>query len=496
MSLLTTLLRLEAAHTQQAQEASTIRHIHLAERPMMILPLNRSGTAATPLAIMYGDNSYNPTLLVAAGHRATTLLEHLAADLTTYIETFQRSTEQIPARGNKPAHQRYVHAPQLITANPASAHYLKRLGRACRFTDVPEGTEPARSIARLGQWLTFFGERAEYPGSALLPALTDLLTTHWITGQSTLEDEHLPSLLAWIRPPKGMTGFDAALAAETPLRRPAGPVTDPSFDTWELDPLLDDISAATRAGKGAVAEHLTGRLHTLLDDYLRPTWKDAWDSLALLRGLRQTDDATRRWATDRHSFTRISSHLAADGRPQPISDDVVTAARNLATMEKAAGDYEARRALEDPFVMAELRTTGEALAGIVTDTQPQHTGIGPKGRAILRPRFTVRTTDPVRLDIGHLLAGPHAPKVHLEVCAVTPHDHGTDLLLEVTTQTGTIARPKTSSVPTVGDELTLTFAPEYFRQPSFPSRDNIPWTHGGPQHDYPAGLDDAEENQP
>ncbi|SHH29265.1 hypothetical protein [Streptomyces sp. 3214.6] len=494
MSLLTTLLRLEAAETEQAQDASTIRHFHLAERPLIILPLNRSGTEATPLAVMYGDDPARPRLLVAPPRgRPTAFLDDLADGILTYIDSFQHTTERLPARGSKPARQRYTHAPQLLVANHKSIPYIERLGRAVRFTEVPEDADPALSVGRLGQWLTFFAEHAEYPGSAFLLALTELLTTHWVTGQSPLEDEHLAALLAWIDPPPGATGLHAALAAEDPqLHRPAGPATDPSFDTFELDPLLTAYDTAAGEGNTAAMTRHTDRLCDLLHTYLHPTWDDAWHALALLRTLNQTPDAHRRWDADRDRFTAYSTYLADDGRPQPIKDDAVSAARRLARLEQAAGAFEARRALEDDFVMAERRTSGEALAGTVIDADPHRTVTGPTGRAQRKPRFTLHTTDPVRLDIGNLLAGPHNPRVHMAIRSITPRDGGSDLLLEVTTLT-----TKPDSVPAVGDDLCLTLAPEFFRQPPFPSRDNTPWTHGGPQHDHPAtALEAAEEPQP
>ncbi|MFB7576294.1 hypothetical protein [Streptomyces sp. NPDC056165] len=501
MSRLSTLLRLEAAETETAQDASLVGHFHLTEQPLVFLPLNRSGTEATPLAVMLGTDPAHPHLLVAPPNgRPTTFLEELADHVLTYIDSFQ-NTERLPAKGKKSARERHTHAPQLLVTNRKSIPYVERLGRALRFTEPPEDSDAARSVGRLGQWLTFVADHAEHPGSAFLLALTDLLTTRWITGQSRLEDEHLAALLAWIDPPPGTTGLRAALEAENPqlpgpdgrLHRPAGPATDPSFDSLELDPLLTAYDTAAAEGNTAAMSRHTDRLHDLLYTYLRPTWDDAWRALALLRTLPETPDAQRRWAADRDRFTAYRSYLADDGRPQPIKDDPVSAARRLARLELAQAAFDAHRALEDPFFMAERRTTGEALAGTVTDVDAHHTVPGARSPR-LRPRLTLHTTDPVRLDIGHLLAGPHNPRVHLAVRAITPREQGTDLLLEVTTLTGTVNKPRSDSVPAVGDLLKLTFAPEFFSRPPFPSRENTPWTHGGPQHDHPAAaLEETEE---
>ncbi|MFD0391796.1 hypothetical protein ACFQ3Z_00105 [Streptomyces nogalater] len=228
------------------------------------------------------------------------------------------------------------------------------------------------------------------------------------------------------RPPPGTTGLRAALETENPqlpgpdgrLHRPAGPTTDPSFDTLELDPLLTAYDTAAAEGNTAAMARHTDRLNDLLHTYLRPTWDDAWRALGLLRTLPETPDTQRRWAADRDRFTAYRTYLTADGRPQPIKDDPVSAARRLARLELAQAAFDAHRALEDPFFMAERRTTGEALAGTVTHVDAHHTIPGTRGPR-LRPRLTLHTTDPVRLDPGHLLK-PHNPRVHLAVRAITP----------------------------------------------------------------------------
>ena len=99
----------------------------------------------------------------------------------------------------------------------------------------------------LGKWLTFLADSADHPGAALLADLTSLLAEHWATGQSPLEDASLAAQLAWIDPPPGMTGLQAALATEDPLRcPPAGPATDPGFDQAILEPLVRSYDRAAQ----------------------------------------------------------------------------------------------------------------------------------------------------------------------------------------------------------------------------------------------------------
>src|SRR5690606_21727798 len=103
-------------------------------------------------------------------------------------------------------------------------------------------------LATTGAHLTFFGTRRDIPGSSLVLAATDLLTTHWVTGQTPAEDANLATVLAWIDPRDGRTGAEAAEEAET--RPPAGPVSDPRWDRAVLRPLVGAYGRARDDGVG------------------------------------------------------------------------------------------------------------------------------------------------------------------------------------------------------------------------------------------------------
>ena len=80
------------------------------------------------------------------------------------------------------------------------------------------------------------------PGSSLVLAATDALTTHWQTGQLPSEDLNLAALLGWIDPPVGMDGPQAARAGEE--APPAGPDSDPNWDAETLTELVQEWHAA------------------------------------------------------------------------------------------------------------------------------------------------------------------------------------------------------------------------------------------------------------
>jgi hypothetical protein len=485
MSMLTTLARVEAAATGRARPLSRVRHRRLAGQPLVIVPLTLAGDPATPVAAMTGTSRTDPELLVVLQPRDRQLrlrfLDSLARIVLRYIAARQQAAEIIPARGHREERRRYADAPQILVPNRAARDYLGLLGRATRFqrTDGPYPVGP--DVPALGKWLTFFADRADQSGSALLADLTSMLAEHWATGQSPLEDASLASQVAWIDPPPGVTGLQAALATEDPLRcPPAGPATDPGFDQAILEPLIRNYDRAAHVRSQAAADRAAAEIAAALRGQLAPTWETIWDAIALLRGLPETAGATRRWAADRDSFTSFSSYLADGGLPQPRRDHAATAAARLDRLERAQAAYDAERALEDPFILAELRTAGEAFTGTVTSAEPSRTITTAAGRLVLRPRFTILTGDPVRIEPGRVLISPARPRQRAQVARLARTAIGANVVLEVTQGMGTPVKPKPGAVPALGEQVSYTLDPGYFAQRDYPPLDQTPWTHGGP----------------
>ena len=215
MSLITTLARLEAVESGRAQPAATVLHRHLAERPLVFVPLTTAGEAGAPLGALVGTDRDAPRLLVVPQPRDRDLrfafLAELADVVLPYIDSFADVVEAAERSETDPETGKRVKvevelcadAPQLIVPGRAGIDFVRLLGRSTRFRRTaeqdPEAPHPAPPrVPLFGRWLTHFGERARVPGSALLLALTDVLSRHWATGQSSLEDQHLGALLAWI----------------------------------------------------------------------------------------------------------------------------------------------------------------------------------------------------------------------------------------------------------------------------------------------------------
>lgn len=431
MSLITTLARLEAVDTGRAQPLATVRHRHLTDRPLVLVPLTTAGEAGAPLGALVGTDREAPRLLAVAQPRDRDLrfafLAELAEAVLPHIEAYAdvvepaERNETDPATGKKTKVEVELctDAAQVIVPSRAGVEFVRLLGRSMRFRrtaeDDPDTPYPAPArVPLLGRWLTHYGERARVPGSSLLPAVTDLLNRHWATGQSSLEDQHLGALLAWIDPPTGSSGAEAALRAELArdgdgqlLCPPAGPATDPDFDNRLLAPAIerydrartalasaeDGLAADARLGELSAAER---EIRSLLARVMLPTWDAVWRGLDLLRELPEGSRAEDRWTRDRWSFTAHRDRVRSGEPPQPRRDDAVTAAQKLASRETAQAQLEAQEALDDPLVLAGRLAGGRGVPrhgvrggdGVhrVQAALPAPAGHRPHGRASARGR--------------------------------------------------------------------------------------------------------------
>lgn len=550
MSLITTLARMEAVREGRAQPLTTVRHRHLSERPLAFVPLTTAGEAGAPLGAMVGTDRDAPRLLIVAQPRDRDLrfvfLAELAEEIQPYLDSYadgielEERKETDPETGKKVPVQVELceDAPQLLVPSAAGVAFVRLLGRSMRFRRTaeqdPETPFPAPArVPLLGRWLTHYGERSRVPGSCLLLSLTELLSRHWATGQSNLEDQHLGSLLAWIDPPEGMPGAEAALRAESErdadgrLRcPPAGPATDPAFDNKLLAPAMSRYDAARAeasqgvAGGEARLRLAEAALRGLMESQLRPTWDALWRGVDLLRSLPEGARVADRWKRDRWSYTGHRDRVRAGEPPQPKRDDAVTAAQKLAARETAQAQLDAHEALDDPLVMAGRRLAGEAFAGEVIDVE-----MAWSDAKVPRPRplVTVRTEDrphlAERVKLHRVVADGKAQSGEFAGFADvdgadgadetvetggadgaegrgdaggpgsehgTGDEHGTGgaaraLVVRLTGGMGRGKQPEPGTVPEKGDRVCWTLFEHAPRGgPELPDPESTPWTHGGP----------------
>lgn len=519
MSLISTLARLEAVESGRARPAATVRHRRLTDRPLVLVPLTTAGEAGAPLGALVGTDRDAPRLLVVAQPRDRDLrsafLAELAEAVLPHIEAYadvigpaeRNETDPTTGKKVKVETELCTDAAQLIVPSRAGIEFVRLLGRSMRFRrtaeDDPDTPYPAPArVPLLGRWLTHYGERARVPGSSLLLACTDLLNRHWASGQSTLEDQHLGALLAWIDPPAGESGAEAALRAELArdgagqlLCPPAGPATDPDFDNRLLAPAIerydrargslaaaeDGLAADARLAALTAAER---EIRALLAGVLRPTWDAVWRGLDLLRELPEGTRTEDRWTRDRWSFTGHRDRVRAGEPPQPRRDDAVTAARKLAARETAQAQLEAQEALDDPLVLAGRRLAGEAFLGEVVAVEMAYS---ESKRPSPRPLVTVRTDERPqlgeRVKVYRSLDGK--PQT-AEFAGYGPGDGEAPgappaLVLRIMDRMGRGKEPAPGSVPEPGDRIVWTlFEHDQRGGPQLPDAEETPWTHGGP----------------
>ncbi|MER5866822.1 hypothetical protein [Kitasatospora sp. NPDC002040] len=518
MSLLATLARLEAVRSGRAEPLATVRHRHLSDRPLVLVPLAAAGEAGAPLAVLLGTDREAPRLHIVPQPLNRTqrfeFLARFAAELVPYLESFGSEVEQIeraekdPETGEKTQTFRELcsDAPQLIVPNGGAVQHLALLGRSTRFRRTAEDPDPGpypapTRVPLLGRWLTHLTERAQVPGSSLLLPMTGLLSRHWATGQSHLEDQHLGAQLAWHT---GASGAERATLVETArdaagqlLHPPAGPATDPAFDAKVLAPAitrhdgaLAALAAAEQQEQGQDQDRARLRvkesaeeLHAALLRVLLPTWEDVWRGLDLLRTLPPAAHLAERWEGDRWSYTNHRDRLAAGEPPQPKQDDAVTAARKLAQREREQARLDVHEALDDPLAMAGHRLSGEAFAGVVTEVVPEYdtSGRSPKPR----PLLVVRTTDHPHADQGRKVYRANHSTAQEALIVADDRAAGT-VTVRVLNGMGRKKEPEPGSLPEPGERVVFTLFELTPRQSApLPEPDDTPWTHGGP----PGGTD-------
>ncbi|MFI9587947.1 hypothetical protein ACIHCQ_40540 [Streptomyces sp. NPDC052236] len=511
MSLISTLARLEAVESGRATPLATVRHRHLTDRPLVFVPLTTAGEAGAPLGALVGTDPHEPRLLIVPQPRDRDLrfafLAQLADAVLPHLDAYADDVEPAERSETDPATGKRVKvevelcadAPQLIVPGRAAIDFVRLLGRSMRFRrtaeqdpDVPYPAPPR--VPLLGRWLTHYGERARVPGSSLLLAATDLLGKHWATGQSSLEDQHLGALLAWIAAPEGESGAEAALRAELARDRagqllcpPAGPATDPAFDNRLLAPAVERYDRARQAlaaaedGPTADARlgELTGaerEIRRLLASQLHPTWTAVWRSLELLRELPEGARAADRWTRDRWSFTAHRDRVRAGEPPQPRRDDAVTAAQKLASRETAQAQLEAQEALDDPLVLAGRRLAGEAFVSEVVEVVMAWS---ESKRPSPRPLITVRTDD--RPQLGERTKVYRSLEGKPQTAEFVRCEADGVLVVRLTDRMGRAKDPAEGSVPQVGDRIAWTlFEHDQRGGPKLPDPEDTPWTHGGP----------------
>jgi hypothetical protein len=481
MNALEEIQRLRAAEAQTAMPLSTVRHVHLSARPMVVSAYHLSGDLGAALGFLVGTDRRRPALISVPEPRNRDLrfaaFVELADVLLPYWDSFG-DLKYVTRHGRRGQIEQPIadDAPQLIFPNSPTANWVcGLLGLALRYlrTAGDQAIDPA--IPALGRDLSFFNDRRSIVGQSVAIAATEFASVHWATGQMPIEDQNVHSLTAWIAPDSARarhgTNVDLRELLHVVEDWPAaGPVPDPTWDADTLAPLIDEFNRARRAGISMSA--VRAEIDASVRGALMPGWEATWDLLGELSQLPPAAHVLSRWTSDRRVWG-YHLHRTREDRawfrrvPTPIQ-----AARLLGDSEDSAGRVAIEMALDDPLVAAAQVVSGDAIEGTILDVDPSNRELGPSGRLVRRPLFRLQTVDPCALPPGTELNWRDRPALTVRIESVSPDR---DLITLVATA-GHGGPTLPGQFPAVGSIAAFGPWPEgEYYPPTLPRE--VPWTH-------------------
>ncbi len=474
MSVIDLILQAEAAANEHAVPRTAYRHRHISVAPLIVCAYNLSGEAAAPIAFTYGTSRADIKTVVAAEPRNREsrfkALNEFSADFHEHLAAYLATESRLVGRPNSQFELEVaVDAPQVVFPNTATQRYVAdRLGRSLRYLGLRNSHEVPEATLWTGAHLSWMSDYSHYPGQSVVVAASELLSRHFATGQSALEDENLAALLAWITNPSG-GGLKRIRKAERQF--PFGPVPDPKWEA-ELEPLVREYTLALRSEKKKAMRAAERRVLHLVEPVLTDAWEGTHQALEILRSIPSAASVPKRWENDIRewgAYCRRASH----GLPRfSRRHSPLLAARRLETWTKAQESLEADEAFDDPLVMAAFDADGQCLFGraILVDTSNREVKPG-RVRESSVPLVTLALDTPTRLLPGTVLVWTADRRVEAEVRSVPPAGSSGEAVLAIMG-----GHKNCTRLPQGGDEASfVTLNPFQGRSPGEPAQ--VPWTH-------------------
>lgn len=475
MSVLDILLAAEAADRHAAVRRTAYRHRSLSPEPLVVTVYNMAGEAAAPLAFYFGTSPSGGTLIVAPEPRNREVrfegINAFSAAFTAYINPFLRTrTELVGRRGHQFELEVAIEAPQIVVPNRATREYLgTRLGRSLRYLGlgtthtVPEATQWA------GAHLSWLAEYAHMPGQSIFVAATELLSRHFATGQSALEDENLATLLAWIenKPGSGLTKIRAAETGQGAF----GPVADPDLDR-KLEPHVRAFGIAAREGDAKVQARIRPIVESLVRTPLENAYRATHRALAIMSRIPEASSAADRAERDLREW---GSHVRRCARQIPRFSrrhDALRAARLLESWSRAQDELDIVEAFDDPLVMARHDAEGRCISGRVLGVDLDNREIKPGNkRPTSVPLVEVSAPSAPQLLVGDEVVW--AGDIHVEAEIRDIKKSKDRWTVELAIMGG---HKNGERLPAVRTD-TVFAALRYFSGKSPAMPDVVPWTH-------------------
>lgn len=405
-----------------ARRTGAYRHRRLTQDAIALVLWQLGSEPFAAAAIGYGVLPNAPVTVVAGDPRSRDLA---FAALMTFAQWFLPRFEgpaerrETIVRGTWKV-ERALDLPQILVANRETVDFIGRLGRRLAYLSMAGDRPAPQELVQLGRHLLFVHRHAGEPGQQLIVPIGELLAQHWATPQSDFERASLPALDAFITPPAGLSGFEAAALAEM---RPAGPAP-----TGDDDTAVESLVNAFNEGRARRTDRVTvdPLLPAILSHYERlvdPTWRLIQRAVERERGYPEAASVQRRWDEDREAYSRHMDWMARGGhrRTRQTARQAIETMRRL---EDQKARVVAEEALDDPVRMIPWLLDGKAIEGTVVSVNPDYEEIA-KVRAVRRPLVTIRAETPRPVPVGKELWRTTSPAgASWVVHEVTPDPKG------------------------------------------------------------------------
>jgi hypothetical protein len=470
----------------RAVRSATVRHRRLVDAPLAVVLWQLGAEPFSAAGLGWGSRPGELSLAVAGDPRNRDLAFGALLPFAHWFnDRFEgHAARREPGKDGEPGCA--LTAPQVVVANSASADLLGRLGRRLAYLGTAGRGPDGQALVRLGRHLLFLRDHAAVAGQQLIVPLTELLNAHWATAQSAAKRESLAALDAWIDPPAGSSGFEAAARAEA---LSAGPVL-PGDGEEDLQPLVERFN---RQRSGRTEPETVRPLLAPFEAFYRPLVRDAWALLwrcwARERALAEAGSVARRWRADREAYTWHIDWLNRGGlrRTRPSARQ---AAATLHRLERACERLEAEEACDDPLRLLPALLTHQAACGQVVRIDWGHQERAKK-RQVARPLVVLASARPCLMVPGKKLWWTEeADGREYLVQAVDPLPGG-GARVTLVLQTSRPAR-----LPTVGQEACFSV---YSTGGGYvaPLPRQEPWTHtASVPLPAPGDIEEETEGQP
>lgn len=447
------MLRLKALHERRAQVRVTHQQVRIAPDALILVPVKMAGEDVTIWAIGFGRRGRPMQFDFVADPRNRDREYGLFGRLGAVVADYYLECQIL----DRP--------PQVWVVSPAAVKLLDLLADRLRYgTDGPYA-KPA-AVITFGEHLTHLAQRWVIPGNHTLVAATNVLTTHFATGQQAADDQHLEAGLVWVDAPADEEEFWAALAVAETV--PMGVLANPETDNDDLADRVEAWNVARRNGADdATLDRLARPIGAVLHMVIEPIYGaigrtiDAVEAL----GLPELPTLADRWSDEAWAFRSFMSYLERPEHRFALRDRPLPAALGLLEREAATANCVAEGTIHDRGMRAEAKAAGTAFEARIAGHQSHiAAGVGPSGRRTSRQVHTLvlEAAEPDarirRGDSFHWLAAPNF-SVRIDAFRITP---ARTLQIEATVISG----HRSPGVPAVGRRLELVSeVPDRWRLP-------------------------------